>query len=210
MVNSEIRLIIFVAAKDGEALYSQKKQDRELTVAQIMNSLLQISDRIEYEIATFLNSVSTNELSNDTSSLIKAMYKIIGELESLGDSGEAISRIISRKNIHKKSFSEDTLKKLNSMVNLVDEAYDAMIYNLEAIANDTLDNITNAYNAEEKINVLRNNLRDAEIESIEQNSDNYLTSVYFMDLINELEKMGDFIINISQDLLKYKLKVTKL
>ena len=170
----------------------------------------EISDRIEYEIATFLNSVSTNELSNDTSSLIKAMYKIIGELESLGDSGEAISRIISRKNIHKKSFSEDTLKKLNSMVNLVDEAYDAMIYNLEAIANDTLDNISNAYNAEEKINVLRNNLRDAEIESIEQNSDNYLTSVYFMDLINELEKMGDFIINISQDLLKYKLKVTKL
>jgi phosphate:Na+ symporter len=170
----------------------------------------EISDRIEYEIATFLNSVSANELSNDTSSLIKAMYKIIGELESLGDSGEAISRIISRKNIHKKSFSEDTLKKLNSMVNLVDEAYDAMIYNLEAIANDTLDNISNAYNAEEKINVLRNNLRDAEIESIEQNSDNYLTSVYFMDLINELEKMGDFIINISQDLLKYKLKVTKL
>lgn len=170
----------------------------------------EISDRIEYEIATFLNSVSANELSNDTSSLIKAMYKIIGELESLGDSGEAISRIISRKNIHKKNFNEDTLKKLNSMVNLVDEAYDAMIYNLEAIANDSLDNITNAYNAEEKINVLRNNLRDAEIESIEQNSDNYLTSVYFMDLINELEKMGDFIINISQDLLKYKLKVTKL
>jgi phosphate:Na+ symporter len=170
----------------------------------------EISDRIEYEIATFLNSVSANELSNDTSSLIKAMYKIIGELESLGDSGEAISRIISRMNIHKKNFNEDTLKKLNSMVNLVDEAYDAMIYNLEAIANDSLDNITNAYNAEEKINVLRNNLRDAEIESIEQNSDNYLTSVYFMDLINELEKMGDFIINISQDLLKYKLKVTKL
>lgn len=170
----------------------------------------EISDRIEYEIATFLNSVSTNELSNDTSSMIKAMYKIIGELESLGDSGEAISRIISRKNIHKKNFSEGTIKKLNGMVDLVDEAYDAMIYNLEAIANDTLDNITNAYNAEEKINVLRNNLRDAEIESIEQNSDNYLTSVYFMDLINELEKMGDFIINISQDLLKYKLKVTKL
>ena len=170
----------------------------------------EISDRIEYEIATFLNQVSANELSSDTASLIKAMYKIIGELESLGDSGEAISRIISRKNIHKKSFSEETLKKLNSMVNLVDEAYDAMIYNLEAIADDTLDNISNAYNAEEKINVLRNNLRDAEIESIEQNSDNYLTSVYFMDLINELEKMGDFLINISQDLLKYKLKVTKL
>ena len=138
------------------------------------------------------------------------MYKIIGEMESLGDSGEAISRIISRKNIHKKTFSEETIKKLNKMVDLVDEAYDAMIFNLEAMANDTLENIHNANNAEEKINVMRNNLRDAEIESIEQNSDNYLTSVYFMDLINELEKMGDFMINVSQDLLKYKLKVTKL
>ena len=170
----------------------------------------EISDRIEYEIATFLNAVSANVVSEDTSSLIKAMYKIIGELESLGDSGEAISRIISRKNVHNNTFSEEAIKKLNIMVNLVDEAYDAMIYNLEAIADDRLENITNAYNAEDQINVMRNNLRDAEIESIEQNSKNYISSVYFMDLINELEKMGDFIINVSQDLLKYKLKVTQL
>ena len=170
----------------------------------------EISDRIEYEIATFLNAVSANEISNDTSSLIKAMYKIIGELESLGDSGEAISRIISRKNIHHRTFSEETIKKLNNMVNLVQQAYDAKIYNLEAISEDRLDNIQNAYNAEENINVMRNNLRDTEIENIEQNADSYVTSVYFMDLINELEKMGDFIINVSQDLLKYKLKVTKL
>ena len=138
------------------------------------------------------------------------MYKIIGELESLGDSGEAISRIISRRNIHKRTFSEETVKKLNNMVDLVENAYNAMIINLEASAEDKLDNIANAYNAEEQINVMRNNLRDSEIENIEQNSDSYVTSVYFMDLINELEKMGDFIINISQDLLKYKLKVTKL
>ena len=170
----------------------------------------EISDRIEYEIATFLNAVSSHELSGDTSSLIKAMYKIIGELESLGDSGEAISRILSRKNIHKRTFSEETIKKLNNMVNLVEAAYDSMIANLEATSEDRLDNIQNAYNAEENLNVMRNNLRDTEIENIEQNADSYVTSVYFMDLINELEKMGDFIINISQDLLKYKLKVTKL
>lgn len=170
----------------------------------------EISDRIEYEIATFLNAVSTNEISSDTSSMIKAMYKIIGELESLGDSGEAISRIISRRNIHKRTFSEETIKKLNNMVDLVDNAYDAMIFNLEASAEDRLDNIANAYNAEDQINVMRNNLRDSEIENIDQNKDSYVTSVYFMDLINELEKMGDFIINISQDLMKYKLKVTKL
>ena len=44
MVNTEIQLIIFFAAKDGEALYSQQKQDQELTMAQIKNSLLQNSD----------------------------------------------------------------------------------------------------------------------------------------------------------------------
>ena len=168
----------------------------------------EISDRIEYEIATFLNAVSANELSSNTSSLIKAMYKIIGELESLGDSGEAISRILTRRNLHKRTFTEDTIKKLNHMVDLVDEAYEAMIFNLNAIADEKLDNIANAYNAEDKINVLRNNLRDAEIENIEQNSDNYVTSVYFMDLINELEKMGDFMINVSQDLYKCKIKVS--
>ena len=170
----------------------------------------EISDRIEFEIATFLNAVSANELSSDTSSLIKAMYKIIGELESLGDSGEAISRILSRKKIHKRTFNEETVKKLNNMVNLVEAAYDSMIFNLEAISEHRLDNIQNAYNAEENLNVMRNNLRDEEIENIDRNSDNYVTGVYFMDLINELEKMGDFIINVSQDLLKYKLKVTKL
>ena len=96
------------------------------------------------------------------------------------------------------------------MVNLVEAAYDSMIANLEATSEDRLDNIQNAYNAEENLNVMRNNLRDEEIENIDRNSDNYVTGVYFMDLINELEKMGDFIINVSQDLLKYKLEVTKL
>ena len=61
----------------------------------------EISDRIEYEIATFLNAVSAEEVSEKTSYMIKAMYKIIGELESLGDSGETISRILSRRNLHK-------------------------------------------------------------------------------------------------------------
>ena len=165
----------------------------------------EISDRIDYEIAVFLNAVSTEEISVSTSYKIKAMYKIIGELESLGDSGESISRILSRKNIHKKSFDESALKKLNSMVDLVDKAYDAMIVNLKATDNGTLENITNACAAEDHINNQRNYLRDEEIENIESGKKNYQTSVYYMDIVNELEKMGDFIINISQDLMKYKV-----
>ena len=95
------------------------------------------------------------------------MYKIIGELESLGDSGESISRILSRRNIHNKSFDADTIKKLNAMVDLVENAYDVMILNLSLAFDGKLDEISNAYSAEDRINNLRNNLRDEEIESIE-------------------------------------------
>ena len=165
----------------------------------------EISDRIDYEIAAFLNAVSTEEISVSTSYKIKAMYKIIGELESLGDSGEAISRILARRNVHKKVFEAESLKKLNSMVDLVDKAYEVMIGNLVSADKGALEDITNASDAETHINNLRNYLRDEEIESIESGSKNYQTSVYYMDVVNELEKMGDFMINISQDLMKYKV-----
>ena len=160
----------------------------------------EISDRIEYEIATFLNAVSAGDISRETSGKIKAMYKIIGELESLGDSGESISRILSRRNIHKKEFDQATVKKLLEVVAAVDKCYEAMIVNLEAAHKGELTEISNACNAEDRLNNLRNFLRDAEIEDIETGGRNYQTSVYYMDIVNELEKMGDFIINISQDL----------
>ena len=160
----------------------------------------EISDRIEYEIATFLNGVSAEEISESTSIKIKAMYKIVGELESLGDSGESISRILSRKNIHKKVFDADTVKNLNMMADAVSEAYDAMIANLVAAHKGELVNIANAYNAEDRLNTLRNNYRDAVIEEIDNGGKNYQTSVYYMDILNEFERMGDFMINVSQDL----------
>ena len=160
----------------------------------------EISDRIEYEIATFLNDVSTEEISENTSIRIKAMYKIIGELESLGDSGETISRILSRKNIHKKKFDSEAVKNLNAMAEAVTVAYDAMIANLTAAHRGELTDISNAYNAEERLNTMRNDLRDEVIENIDNSGKNYQTSVYYMDIVNAYERMGDYMINISQDL----------
>ena len=160
----------------------------------------EISDRIEYEIAAFLNGVSAGDISEATSVKIKAMYKIIGELESLGDSGEAISRMLSRRNEHKKSFDTATIEKINLMIAKVDSAYEVMIANLTAAHEGTLSSIANAYDAEEQINALRNELREAEIEALDNNDKNYQTSVYYIDIINELEHMGDFMINISQSL----------
>ena len=160
----------------------------------------EISDRIEYEIAAFLNGVSAGEVSESTSLKIKAMYKIVGELESLGDSGETISRILSRKNIHKKNFDSEALKDLNTMSDAVLAAYDVMIANLVAAHKGELTDIANAYNAEEHLNTLRNNYRDAVIEEMENGTSNYQTMVYYMDIMNTYERMGDFMINVSQDL----------
>ena len=168
----------------------------------------EISDRIEYEIATFLNAVSSEEISARTSMKIKSMYKIIGELESLGDSGESISRILSRRNVHNKTFDGETIKKLNAMIDLVDNAYRVMIANLTLAFDGKLEEISNAYAAEDRINNLRNNLRDEEIESIESDRKNYQTSVYYMDIVSQLETMGDFLINISQTLYKTNTRIS--
>ena len=155
----------------------------------------EITDRIEYEIATYINDVSKNELSEESMNLTKAMYKIIGELESLGDSGEAIGRILKRKNAHNKVFDKSILDRLNKMMELVDKGYDVMIENLKA---EHLHDISNAQNCEYNINECRNHLREEHIVNIESNSYNYLTGVYYMDVLAELEKIGDFLINVSQ------------
>ena len=156
----------------------------------------EITDRIEFEIASYLNDVSKNEISEDAADEIKAMYKIIGEMESLGDSGEAIGRILKRKNAHNKVFDKTILDRLNKMMDLVQKSYDVMIQNLKD--HDNLRDISNAENCEYNINECRNHLREEHIVNIESNSYNYLTGVYYMDVLSELEKIGDFMINISQ------------
>ena len=155
----------------------------------------EITDRIEYEIATYLNEVSKNEISQEASDQVKAMYKIIGEMESLGDSGESIGRILKRKNVHSKVFDKTILDRLNKMMDLVQKAYDVMIDNLKQ---DHLKDIARAENCEYNINECRNHLREEHIVNIESDSYNYLTGVYYMDVLAELEKVGDFLINISQ------------
>ena len=159
----------------------------------------EITDRIEYEIAAYLNHVSEDEISEKARLTIKSMYKIIGEMESLGDSGEAISRLLNRKFEHRKSFDDDMLIRLDEMLGVVQHAFDIMQENL---SNDSLSNIFNAYEAEEEINKCRDRLREEHIANIENGSYDYTSGVYYIDLVCELEKIGDFIINISQAALK--------
>lgn len=155
----------------------------------------EITDRIEFEIANYLNKVSESEISDSTRIRIKAMYKIISEMESLGDSGEAISRLLTRKYDHGKKLDADMTAKVDGMLALVRNAYDVM---LEDLGNKNLRNIQNAYDAEDAINKCRDRLREEHIANIENRAYDYTSGVYYIDLIAELEKIGDFIINISE------------
>lgn len=162
----------------------------------------EITDRIEYEIAAYLNGVSKGEISATSTKRIKGMYKMIGEMESLGDSGETVGRILSRiREYVGGDLDENMYKRLSRMMDLLDDAYRAMIENL-TVPYDTLKDITNAQDAEYNINEFRNTIREEHISKIDNPNYNYQIGVFYMDIVNELEKMGDFLINISEALIQ--------
>lgn len=162
----------------------------------------ELSDKLEYEIANFLTSVTTVNLNENEADKVKVLYRLIGEMESLGDSGENISRILERERVHNRKFDESAIEKINFMLSKVDKAYDVMVENLAKAERNELTDISNAYEAEDRINETRNRLRDESINQIEFHSGNYQSLNYFLDIISELEAMGDFMINVSQSLVK--------
>ena len=129
------------------------------------------------------------------------MYKIISELESMGDSGFNVGRILQRKNLHSQKFDETTVRKLNHMLDLVDVAIDCMIANLKEGFHHVI-NISNAQDAEHDINEYRDNLKEEHLRNIESEESGYLRGVYYMDLVSECERVGDFIINVSEALVE--------
>ena len=181
-----------------EAIRAEKADDFEL-YRQKLVKYEEIADRIDYEIAAFLNAMPQESISEHTRKQSKAMYKIIGELESLGDSGEAISRILTRRNTHGKSFTPEQIANIESLLTLVDNAYAVMIENLtrEEVKSE---HIKSAVACEVAINDHRTMLREEEIHRIEEGDSCYHSSVYYIDVLVEIERMGDYIINISEAL----------
>lgn len=176
------------------------KNDKEFEeMRQKLIKYEEISDRIEYEIAQFLNALPEDSISEQTRTEAKRMYKIIGELESLGDSGDAIGRILMRRNSHERSFTAEQIVKLDTMLGTLDKCYSVMIENLRAENMEPI-GLRQATDCEIELNELRNTIREEEIHKIENDGSNYTSSVYYLDTVSEIERMGDFIINVSQAL----------
>lgn len=163
-----------------------------------------IADNIEKEIATFLTSLMENETSQHTQTLTNTLLRIISELESLGDSGECISRILNRL----KGFGTLSIERkqgIYMMLEGLQDAYDTVICCLENYDTPHLtDYADQALKNEIAINSLRNRLRDEEYSRIESGQTDYAVSTLYLDIIAEIERMGDYIINIAQAVHKYQ------
>jgi len=157
-----------------------------------------ISDRVEVEIATYLNKVSTYELSDESSRKLQAFFRIISEIESVADSNFSLARTLKRKREQKVWFNQEMRDNMNKMFDLLDEAYNIMKENLEVSQRSASINLGPVYEIESKINEYRLFLKEDHIRNIEANKYKYQAGVIYSDLFNEAEKMGDYIINVSE------------
>jgi phosphate:Na+ symporter len=155
-----------------------------------------ISDRMELEIAHYLNRCAEGRLSNEGKLKIAAMLNIISEVESIADSCMGIGKILMRKIQSNTEFNEEIYNNIDSMYVYVKEAMAMMIKQLRDVENVGERSLIDSYNKEREINNMRNTLRGANVENINNHHYEYQAGIYYMDIVSDLERTGDYIINV--------------
>jgi phosphate:Na+ symporter len=154
-----------------------------------------ISDNMELEIAKYLDSVSDAHLSDDTKAKIRAMLREISELESIGDANYNIARTISRKYQGKQEhFSEKQYDHIHQMMELTDESLTQMNRLLNG-RKESFD-VNRTFNIENEINNYRNQLKSQNINDVNNHEYTYAVGTIYMDIVNECEKLGDYVVNV--------------
>ena len=155
-----------------------------------------ISDRMELEIARYLNRCAEGRLSNEGKVRIAAMLGIISEIESIADCCMGIGKILSRKIESNAQFTEEVYHNIDTMYAYVRDAMTMMIEELKDPENVAERPLIASYNKEREINNMRNSLRSQNIENINDGKYQYQAGIYYMDIISDLERTGDYIINV--------------
>lgn len=160
----------------------------------------EISDRMEIEIANYLNRCSEGHLSNEGKHRIASMLRIVSEIESIADCCYGVAKILIRKQESRVKFNEEIYTNVDSMFIDVEAAMANMLLLLSDVENVHEKDIINSYNLEREINNLRNQLRTANVENINERHYEYQAGIYYMDIIGSLEKTGDYIINVVDEI----------
>ena len=156
----------------------------------------EISDRMELEIANYLNRCSEGRLSNEGKHRIAAMLRIVSEIESIADCCYGVAKILIRKQEGHVEFNDEISHNIDSMFIAVEAAMTNMLLLLRNFETAEQSDIINSYNQEREINNMRNQLRVANVENINEHHYEYQAGIYYMDIIGSLEKVGDYIINV--------------
>ena len=156
----------------------------------------EISDRMEIEIANYLNRCSEGRLSNEGKHRIAAMLRIVSEIESIADCCYGVARILIRKQEGHVNFNDEISRNIDSMFIAVEAAMTNMMLLLRNFETAEQADIITSYNQEREINNMRNQLRVANVENINNHHYEYQAGIYYMDIIGSLEKIGDYIINV--------------
>lgn len=157
-----------------------------------------ITDNMEYEIAHYLQKVSEGRLSDEAKRQVQRMLREVDDLESIGDCCFSLARTLNRKRENcKEHFTADQLEQIKKMESLLSEALSLMTETLQQPEGEGHD-ITRSYNIERQINALRTQLRNENLQNIASGLYDYQLGAFFIDFINGLEKLGDYVLNVVQ------------
>ena len=162
-----------------------------------------ICDRMEYEIAQYLNNVADGRLSDQSKHEVHKMLRIVSELESVGDANFNLSRYIKHKHEGNIVYTEKQNKSVEMMMYLVTAAQAKMVDALERVS-ITQDEFFEMTNMENEINNYRDELKTQNMLNITDHEYDYSVGVNYMDVILELEKMADYIINVDEAVYEHK------
>ena len=185
-------------------LFYEKNEETFFKAYSRVEKYENISDRMEIEIANYLTAVSEGRLSSESKEEIRIMLRAVSEIESIADSCNTLARSIKRRNEFKTEFTEEQNKHLDHMFELVSEALNRMnliLHKPELIHDD----INPSYNIENEINNYRNQLKSRNIEDINNKLYQYQDGVYYMDMVSESEKLGDYVLNVVQAVIEKKI-----
>jgi phosphate:Na+ symporter len=184
MFNMVPELLLENDAKKFDEIYTRIKKYEDIT------------DRIEIEIANFLVKVSKNEISEETSQQIRGILRMSNNFEKIGDVCYQMSIAIEKKNEEKAWFTPTQRDRLKEMFNHINGAFDIMLENIKA--DEGKADIQKAILIENKINDLRDAMRDEHFRSIEKGDYNIKSGLYYNNLYSSCEKIGDHIMNINE------------
>ncbi|MDE6298603.1 MAG: Na/Pi cotransporter family protein [Muribaculaceae bacterium] len=156
----------------------------------------EISDRMDIEIGNYLNRVAEGRLSPEGKMRIAGMLRVISEIESIADGCFNVAKAVVRQHQNHVKFTPGVMQEIDKMYDLLESAMKNMTQIIREMETPEDSLIIQAYNKEREINNLRNSLRDSNIFNINNKEYGYQEGIFFMDLISEAEKLGDYMLNV--------------